>query len=113
MAVAMPPAPAPITSTSQVSVVRASLSLMLFHLGSMTRARPASASYVGYLCPMVLPLAYNVQLTSSRTRRKRMTTRVAMIGASAVPVGRIQAAPDAPLQVLEQEIMTRLVVDAV
>ncbi|TSH93072.1 thiolase family protein [Verticiella sediminum] len=42
-----------------------------------------------------------------------MTTRVAIVGTSAVPVGRIQAAPDAPLQVLEQEIMTRLVVDAV
>ncbi len=42
-----------------------------------------------------------------------MTTRVAIVGTSAVPVGRIQAAPDAPLQVLEQEIMTRLVADAV
>ena len=42
-----------------------------------------------------------------------MTRRVALIGASAVPVGRHQTADDAAVQTLEHEIMTRLVVDAV
>ena len=42
-----------------------------------------------------------------------MTRRVAIVGTSAIPVGRHQTASDAPLQVLEQEIMTRLVIDAV
>lgn len=42
-----------------------------------------------------------------------MTRRVAIVGTSAIPVGRHQAKPDEPLQVLEQEIMTRLVVQAV
>lgn len=42
-----------------------------------------------------------------------MTRRVAVIGTSAIPVGRHQTRSDEPLQVLEQEIMTRLVVDAV
>lgn len=38
--------------------------------------------------------------------------RVALIGASAIPVGKHQQPADAPLQVLEQEIMTKLVVEA-
>jgi len=42
-----------------------------------------------------------------------MTRRVAIVGTSAIPVGRHQTRSDEPLQVLEQEIMTRLVVDAV
>lgn len=42
-----------------------------------------------------------------------MTRRVALIGASAIPVGRHQTADDAALQTLEHEIMTRLVADAV
>jgi len=42
-----------------------------------------------------------------------MTRRVALIGASAIPVGRHQTTDDAALQVLEHEIMARLVVDAV
>lgn len=42
-----------------------------------------------------------------------MTRNVAIIGASAIPVGRHQTADDAELQTLEHEIMTRLVVDAV
>jgi len=42
-----------------------------------------------------------------------MSTRVAIIGTSAIPVGRHQTRSDEPLQVMEQEIMTRLVVDAV
>lgn len=42
-----------------------------------------------------------------------MTGRVAIIGASAIPVGKHQTPDEAPLQVLEQEIMTRLVADAV
>jgi acetyl-CoA C-acetyltransferase len=42
-----------------------------------------------------------------------LTRRVALIGASAVPVGRHQTADDAAVQTLEHEIMTRLVVDAV
>lgn len=42
-----------------------------------------------------------------------MTRKVAIVGTSAIPVGRHQARSDEPLQVLEQEIMTRLVVDAV
>lgn len=42
-----------------------------------------------------------------------MTRRVAIIGTSAIPVGRHQAKAEEPLQVLEQEIMTRLVVQAV
>ncbi len=42
-----------------------------------------------------------------------MTRRVAIVGTSAIPVGRHQTRADEPLQVLEQEIMTRLVVDAV
>lgn len=42
-----------------------------------------------------------------------MTRRVAIIGTSAIPVGRHQTADDAELQALEHEIMTRLVIDAV
>lgn len=42
-----------------------------------------------------------------------MTRRVALIGASAIPVGRHQTADDAALQTLEHEIMTRLVAEAV
>ncbi|MDO9504278.1 MAG: thiolase family protein [Comamonadaceae bacterium] len=42
-----------------------------------------------------------------------MTRNVAIIGTSAIPVGRHQTADDAELQTLEHEIMTRLVVDAV
>lgn len=42
-----------------------------------------------------------------------MSPRVALIGASAIPVGKYQTRSDEPLQVLEQEIMTRVVVDAV
>jgi acetyl-CoA C-acetyltransferase len=42
-----------------------------------------------------------------------VTRRVALIGASAIPIGRHQTADDASLQVLENEIMTRLVAEAV
>lgn len=42
-----------------------------------------------------------------------MTRNVALIGASAIPVGRHQTADDAQLQALEHEIMTRLVIEAV
>ena len=42
-----------------------------------------------------------------------MTRRVAIVGTSAIPVGRHQTGADEPLQVLEQEMMTPLVVDAV
>ena len=42
-----------------------------------------------------------------------MTRRVAIVGTSAIPVGKHQTRSDEPLQVLEQEIMTRLIVDAV
>jgi len=42
-----------------------------------------------------------------------MTRHVAIVGASAIPIGKHQSAEDAPLQVLEHEIMTRLVTDAV
>lgn len=42
-----------------------------------------------------------------------MNRRVAVIGTSAIPVGRHQTADDAELQSLEHEIMTRLVIDAV
>lgn len=42
-----------------------------------------------------------------------MNRRVALIGASAIPIGRHQTADDASLQVLENEIMTRLVAEAV
>ncbi|MFA5549552.1 MAG: thiolase family protein [Porticoccaceae bacterium] len=42
-----------------------------------------------------------------------MTRRVALIGASAIPVGRHQTPDDAALQTLEHEIMTRLVTEAV
>ena len=42
-----------------------------------------------------------------------MTRRVAIIGTSAIPVGRHQTKAEEPLQVLEQEIMTKLVVEAV
>ena len=42
-----------------------------------------------------------------------MTRRVALIGASAIPIGRHQSADDESLQVLENEIMTRLVAEAV
>ena len=42
-----------------------------------------------------------------------MTRRVAIIGTSAIPVGRHQTKAEEPLQVLEQEIMTRLVIEAV
>jgi acetyl-CoA acetyltransferase len=42
-----------------------------------------------------------------------MTRNVAIIGTSAIPVGRHQTADDAQLQVLEHEIMTRLVIEAV
>ncbi|SCK30301.1 Acetyl-CoA acetyltransferase [Variovorax sp. HW608] len=42
-----------------------------------------------------------------------MKDRVALIGASAIPVGRHQTSDDAELQTLEHEIMTRLVREAV
>lgn len=42
-----------------------------------------------------------------------MSYRVAVVGSSAIPVGRHQAGSDEPLQVLEQEIMAPLVVEAV
>ncbi|MEJ7930568.1 thiolase family protein [Ramlibacter sp. AN1015] len=42
-----------------------------------------------------------------------MTRQVAIVGASAIPVGRHQSADDAALQALEHEILGRLVVDAV
>jgi acetyl-CoA acetyltransferase len=42
-----------------------------------------------------------------------MSRSVAIIGASAIPVGRHQTADDAELRTLEHEIMTRLVVEAV
>jgi len=42
-----------------------------------------------------------------------MTRHVALIGASAIPVGRHQTADDVQLQALEHEIMTRLVIEAV
>lgn len=42
-----------------------------------------------------------------------MSRRVALIGASAIPIGRHQTADDESLQVLENEIMTRLVSEAV
>jgi acetyl-CoA C-acetyltransferase len=42
-----------------------------------------------------------------------MTRRVALVGASAIPIGRHQTADDEALQVLENEIMTRLVAEAV
>ncbi len=42
-----------------------------------------------------------------------MSRSVAIIGTSAIPVGRHQTADDAELQTLEHEIMTRLVVEAV
>ncbi|MBS0407356.1 MAG: thiolase family protein [Proteobacteria bacterium] len=42
-----------------------------------------------------------------------MTKAVAIIGTSAIPVGRHQSSNEESLQVLEHEIMTRLVVDAV
>jgi acetyl-CoA C-acetyltransferase len=42
-----------------------------------------------------------------------MTRRVAIIGTSAIPVGKHQTPDDADLQTLEHEIMTRLVVEAV
>lgn len=42
-----------------------------------------------------------------------MTRRVALIGASAIPNGRHQTAEEEELQVLEHEIMTRLVAEAV
>mgnify|MGYP003576231530 CR=1 FL=1 len=42
-----------------------------------------------------------------------MTRKVALIGASAIPVGRHQTFDEAQLQALEHEIMTRLVAEAV
>jgi acetyl-CoA acetyltransferase len=42
-----------------------------------------------------------------------MTRRVALIGTSAIPIGRHQTADEEALQVLEHEIMTRLVSEAV
>lgn len=42
-----------------------------------------------------------------------MTRRVALIGTSAIPIGRHQTADEDALQVLEHEIMTRLVSEAV
>jgi acetyl-CoA acetyltransferase len=42
-----------------------------------------------------------------------MKDRVALIGASAIPIGRHQTSDDAELQTLEHEIMTRLVQEAV
>lgn len=42
-----------------------------------------------------------------------MERRVAIVGTSGIPVGRHQARGEEPLQVLEQEIMTRLVKEAV
>jgi acetyl-CoA C-acetyltransferase len=42
-----------------------------------------------------------------------VSRRVALVGASAIPIGRHQTADDESLQVLENEIMTRLVAEAV
>lgn len=42
-----------------------------------------------------------------------MTRSVALIGTSAIPIGRHQTADEEALQVLEHEIMTRLVSEAV
>jgi acetyl-CoA C-acetyltransferase len=42
-----------------------------------------------------------------------VTRAVAIVGCSAIPVGRYQTRADEPIQVLEQEIMSRLVIDAV
>lgn len=42
-----------------------------------------------------------------------MSRRVALIGASAIPIGRHQTGDEAELQVLEHEIMSRLVIEAV
>ena len=42
-----------------------------------------------------------------------MSRRVALIGTSSIPVGRHQTADEESLQVLEHEIMTRLVSEAV
>ncbi|KRC17681.1 thiolase family protein [Acidovorax sp. Root217] len=42
-----------------------------------------------------------------------MSRNVAIIGTSAIPIGRHQSADDAELQILEHEIMTRLVAEAV
>lgn len=42
-----------------------------------------------------------------------MTRRVAIIGTSAIPIGRHQTSDDAEIQTLEHEIMTRLVIEAV
>jgi len=41
-----------------------------------------------------------------------MTRRVAVVGGAASPNGRLQTPPDAPLQVLEHEILAPLVIDA-
>jgi len=41
-----------------------------------------------------------------------MTRRVAVIGGAASPIGKLQTAPDAPLQALEHEILAPLVLDA-
>src|SRR5690606_38203675 len=60
---------------------------------------------------MVCPFRYTA--SPLPPLRNTMSTRVAIIGTSAIPVGRHQTRSDEPLQVMEQEIMTRLVVDAV
>src|SRR5437868_15491457 len=59
---------------------------------------------------MVRPLVYTPR---NHQRGACMTRRVAIIGTSAIPVGRHQTKGDEPLQVLEQEIMTKLVIEAV
>src|SRR5690606_11311004 len=43
---------------------------------------------------------------------RNMMRRVAVIGGAATPNGKLQTAPDAPLQALEHEILAPLVIDA-
>ena len=42
-----------------------------------------------------------------------MTQRAAIIGTGAIPVGRYQTIPSAPIQVVEHELLARLIVDTV
>ncbi len=42
-----------------------------------------------------------------------MTQRAAIVGTGAIPVGRYQTAPGAPIQVVEHELLARLIVDTV
>jgi len=41
-----------------------------------------------------------------------MSVQVTLVGAAAVPCGRIQSAPDAPIQSLEHEVLARCVIEA-